>query len=614
MAGYDIQNAARFLLEINDDFQSDCLVDDIFCEKDIKTTKTFSQVPDHKWTDKMLSRAWAILLKYSEHLGELDVDLNELSAPSGFNINDEEIKNDFEIDSDYLILPNYVNVNELNIPNDEHSNNRVKINLGNALKVQNELNKNSKRIPPEILKQINLMTSLESYKPSKVGDLIPMSNLNCDLLEYQKTGVSYLCLNKRAMLADDMGLGKTIQSLAACEQVGKFPVVIVCPSSLKLNWLQEIKKVSNRTSELISKKSEKSTAEYFVINYESVVKYIALIKKLNPSVIIFDESHYLKNSKAKRTKACLEISQDVEYIFSLTGTPILNKPSELISQLEVLGRLSNFGGYWNFIQKYCGAKNTDWGWDHSGATNLKELSNALHSSCMLRRLKENVLPDLPRKRRTKLPISLKSKKDYEKELNQYLDFTSGSSYSKAIQISKLESLRKYVAMSKLPMVNEWISNMVEQNQKVVVFTYHIDVQEELIKEFPAAATILSKDKQETRQANVDRFQNDPDCKIIICSLRTAAVGITLTAASNVAFVETDWTPSVNDQAEDRCHRIGQSDSVNAWYFIVEGTIEEYIWNVLERKRELVESVMVPMVDEVIEAINKESSPQYVLDI
>lgn len=446
------------------------------------------------------------------------------------------------------------------------------------------------------------------------------------LREFQKKGVEYALDKKRTFICDEMGLGKTIEALMAIDTANAYPALIVCPASLRLNWQNEIQKWLPNKKIIINGKNDDINAGDFVItSYDGTKKLIAaagstIAAKYLFNSIVFDESHYIKNYKAQRTINATVLAKKVELRLCLSGTPLINRPSELLSQLKILGRLNDFGGFWKFAFKYCRAYKSKWGWDFSGASNLEELNQKLRATCYIRRLKSDVLQELPAKQRTILNIELQNRDDYEKAKNNLIAWlkenaTKDKKFLEAIkhlpeekqkieksdraqntiqralraeQLVRIEKLKQLAAEGKLEEVKEWIENFNDSN-KLVVFTTHQHIAQELAKHFKAPM-IIGGLSDAQKQAAVDKFQNDESCKLIVCNIKAGGVGFTLTAASNVAFLELGWTSAEHDQAEDRCHRIGQTDSVNCWYLLAQNTIEDKIFALLQKKREIVSKV------------------------
>jgi len=260
-----------------------------------------------------------------------------------------------------------------------------------------------------------------------------------------------------------------------------------------------------------------------------------------------------------------------------------------------------YGNYFEYVIKYCGAIRGRYGLDVSGATNIQELSNELRATVMCRREKKDVLAELPDKTRVVVPqiCDLKEYKKIEDNLVKYLIESKNKSKLQAEKINQVEQLAKIeyckqeAVKAKLPLFTEWCKDFIEENGKLVIFAHHGEFIKQLmieLKEYNPCC-IMGDVKIEDRQKAVDAFQNDVNCKVIICSLKTGGVGITLTASSYVAFLEMGWTPGEHDQAEDRSHRIGQKDNVTCYYFLAEGTIDEMIYNLIQDKRKVFTEMM-----------------------
>lgn len=483
--------------------------------------------------------------------------------------------------------------------------------------------------------EVRITRSLEKHDPR-----VKTVTLGGELRDFQQTGVSYMLAAEKAILGDEMGTGKTVQALAALEAVQAFPAIIVAPASLLLNWERESHTwLPQRSVSIVRRDVQQS--DIVVTSYERMVRQKDALAKMKPASIIFDESQYLKNGATKRAKAAKTLARKLPLRFLLTGTALLNRPFELISQLDILGLLDYFGGRQEFIQQFCNPQMTKFGWDYSGASNLDKLYKKLSAICYIRREKKDVLKELPDKQRVTVPIEISNQKEYnaaEAEVAQWLkdhvetalndadtENVLTTSERKALaeiktrkalraqQLARINVLRQVVALGKLSAANEWIRNMVDSGEKVIVFAHHREVLQALFEEFPGAVHIFGGDSLEDRQAAVDKFQTDPQCMIFIGSIQAAGVGNTLTAASNVLFVELDWTPGQLDQCEDRAHRKGQKKSVTAWYLIGADTIDETMWTAIQKKRGIVDQVltgkksttqMTSVVDESVTALLK----------
>lgn len=438
------------------------------------------------------------------------------------------------------------------------------------------------------------------------------------LRPFQRAGVLYASTAGKCIIADEMGLGKTIQGLATAEKRDAFPLVVVCPASLKINWYREAKTwlpqkvvriLQGRENHLLN------GADIIICNYEILRHDIVITvpsKKLGilkeetkfPLVeafkqygvkgVILDESHYIKNPKAKQTKACIELCKKRDTVTLLTGTPVLNKPVEIIPQLRAIDRFTSLFGTWkSFVNRYCEGSQGDFGYDVSGASNLEELNEKLRATCLVRRTKSEVLKELPAKTISTVYTSLaRSQDEYLRELQNVRAELDGQPMSELTILTRIEALKQCVVKAKLNFVKDWVTEFLESGQKLVLFGWHTEQVEELHKHFSRnSMTITGKTPMDKRQLAVDRFQ-DPGSliRLLICNIKAAGVGLTLTAASNVAFYEFGWTPAEHWQAEDRVHRYGQTDAVTAYYLIAENTIDEWIIDVIEQKREIVEMV------------------------
>jgi SWI/SNF-related matrix-associated actin-dependent regulator 1 of chromatin subfamily A len=301
--------------------------------------------------------------------------------------------------------------------------------------------------------------------------------------------------------------------------------------------------------------------------------WASVLKKLRPKTVVVDECHYIKNSKALRTRAVIQLCRIAEHVICLSGTPIINRPIEMFNAIQAI-EPGIFPSFWEYAQRYCGATHNGFGWDFGGAENTDELHMKLTRTIMLRRLKKDVLQDLPEKVRSVIPLSLSNRSEYNRASADFLGWLESqeggkdkmASAERAETLVRLEKLKQLCVQGKYKGCVEWIENYLEQEEKLVVFCTHKAVVQKLASHFKARGVVLDGETAPSqRQVVVDRFQNDPSIKLFIGNIKAAGIGITLTAASATCFLELGWTPGEHDQAEDRVHRIGQkSDSVNAY--------------------------------------------------
>jgi hypothetical protein len=471
----------------------------------------------------------------------------------------------------------------------------------------------------EVREQHALSAGLVALSSAEDAQL-HVSDLGGELKPFQKAGVAYLLSQRRAFLADEQGLGKTIEALATLEADDAYPAIVVCPASLKLNWQREIAHwLPQRTVRALSGtgsragansggeaaggaadsrgrgNSDIALADITLVNYDIVAARLAELSALAPQALVLDESHYCKNASAKRTQAVTRLAAQVPVdgiVLALTGTPVVNRPAELISQLRILGRLSDFGSGAKFGERF------------RGPDAHHRLHWHLRARCFVRRLKADVLAQLPAKTRAVVPVELDNEVEYrlaERDLvawlrSQPLDLreldAKVAAAMRAERLVRLNALKLLAARGKLHAALRWVHDFCSSGERLVVFAHHREVQQALLEHFPHALHILGQDSHSARDAALQAFQAPDEVgnQLIVCSIEVAGQGLTLTRSSNVAFLELDWTPAKHDQAEDRCHRIGQQDAVTAYYLLAADTVDETIATLLERKRAIIGAV------------------------
>ncbi len=409
------------------------------------------------------------------------------------------------------------------------------------------------------------------------------------LQPFQWAGVRYALDARRLFLADEQGLGKTVEALATLEADDAYPAIVVCPASLKLNWERETRRwlPHRRVAVVEGKVAVPPTGDITILNYEIVAAHRDELARLRPKALVVDESHYAKNPQAKRTQAVRRLAETVVpdgLRLALTGTPVLNHADELISQLRVIGRLEDFGSGARFSRQF------------QGPLTEERLHWHLRRRCFVRRLKSEVLPQLPAKRRVVVPVELSNRREYRLaeedviawlreqplELSE-LDARIAATL-RAERLAQLTTLQRLAARGKLHAALGWIEDFLASGEPLIVFARHVDIQRAVLERFPDALHLLGADSLGERDDAVRAFQQPDGPQLIIGATRVAAQGITLTRASNVAFLELEWTPAMHDQAEDRAHRIGQRDAVTAWYLLAAETIDETMARLVEAKR------------------------------
>lgn len=428
-----------------------------------------------------------------------------------------------------------------------------------------------------------------------------------ELYPFQKKALSQIVtrFNGKALVALEMGLGKTPVAIAAMKEYSAYPCVIVCPASLRLNWAAEIQKWSGLSATVIRKGTDEIAGEIIIFSYEAAAKRALEIAMLRPKLVVLDESHYIKNDKAIRTRQLVPVCRAAKYCLLLTGTPILNRPVELWTQLKALN--VNFAqDFWHFARRYCKAYKGRFGWDFSGASNVSELNNLLLGSCMVRELKKNVLTDLPDKRRARIivdaPIKTASSSALaalcEKALRA-CDFSIGKALERLRKVANSEIssalFKAYseIGIKKAAQAADIVCDMAKA-EPLVVFAHHkavIAAIAESLKKSKLGYRIIDGDTPlDERQKSVVGFQNG-EFPVILCSITAASTGLTLTRATNMIMVELPWSPGVALQAEDRIHRIGQKEAVTIHYLVAPGTLDEAMWKSLNRKASVGHSIL-----------------------
>lgn len=425
---------------------------------------------------------------------------------------------------------------------------------------------------------------------------LDISTFKAELYPFQREGVAFLeRRNGRALIADEMGLGKTVQVLAWLElHKERSPVIIIVPASLKLNWQKEAEKwMTQPKIQLLSGDATKAliVGDILIINYDILHKWLARLVTLRPKVVIFDEVHYIKNSKARRTRAAKKLVKGVPHVVALSGTPIVNRPYEFYIIIQIIDSTFAPSGLL-FAKKYCGARHNGFGWDYSGASNTEELHKRLTQSFMIRRKKADVLKDLPDKIYNYVPFEISNKRLYsqaEYDFLEYITETKGyeaaEKASLAYALTQIEGLKQLAVSGKLSAAIEWIRDFLDNGEKLVVMAVHTTVIDAIMQVFKGIAVqVDGRTSKKARNKAVESFQSNPKVRLFVGNLKAAGVGLTLTAASNVVILELPWTPGDVMQAEDRCHRIGQKNSVTIHYLLAVNTIEEKIAELIATKK------------------------------
>lgn len=484
------------------------------------------------------------------------------------------------------------------------------------------------RVSPEVHQEESVITRrLDELKEASrsVDAEVEIPQLKGNLLPYQRAGVAYATRAKRSFIADEMGLGKTLQAIATLEYSASgadvYPAVVVCPPNLVLNWKAEWNRwlPDRRIAIVTNRKDFPTQGEYdvVIVGYSNISHWEKQL--LGHKSYVFDESHYAKSPSAQRTKAAIKMAKTAAkdgIVLCLTGTPVTNRPAEYASQLDIIGKLKEFGGLWGFYRRYCAAYQDSFGqWNISGHSHLDELNDRLRGSCYIRRTKNQVLSELPPVIHDPVVVEgaeagMKEYKKAEKDIIKYIADRAKeialelgqSPHSAAVvarikaesneHLVKLSVLRRLAAKAKMSIVEEWVQERIENGKKVVIAAHHRDVVDDLTKKFGGLKIQGGMDVSDV-EMNKKRFQelSVEDAPVIVLSIQAAKTGHTLTAAQDILFVELPWTPADVDQTYSRLHRIGQEGSVTATYMLAANTIDEEIYRLIEKKRTVVNAAV-----------------------
>ena len=438
-------------------------------------------------------------------------------------------------------------------------------------------------------------------------------NLNIEPYPYQLEGIEKGLEWQRLFIGDEPGLGKTLQSIGIIDTADAYPCLVICPSSLKINWQREWERFTDKKA-LVLDNGTRTTWPYLlsmkmhavaIVNYESLRKYFVWdinggrksfrLKdvvfcphiKLFKSIII-DESHRVKDPAAQQTIFTKGLATGKQWCILLSGTPVVNRPEDLVSQLSIMGRLGEFGGKNAFMARYSGEY-----------ADLDGLSKRLYASCLIRREKAKVLTQLPDKSRQYIECDITNRKedqDAENDVIKYLRTYKNADDDKVQRAMRgqimvqMGILKQIAARGKIHAVADFVHDVIDGGEKLILFAYLKEVVDALKQEFPDAVTVTGSDNVREKQRAVDKFQNDPECKLIILNYKSGGTGLTLTASSRVAFIEFPWTYSDCEQAEDRAHRNGQKNNVNCYYFLGSKTIDRYMYKVIQTKKDIANEV------------------------
>eukprot|EP01022_Parablepharisma_sp_SALTPOND_P029228 TRINITY_DN728_c0_g1_i12.p1 TRINITY_DN728_c0_g1~~TRINITY_DN728_c0_g1_i12.p1 ORF type:complete len:603 (-),score=97.59 TRINITY_DN728_c0_g1_i12:519-2327(-) len=415
-----------------------------------------------------------------------------------------------------------------------------------------------------------------------------------------------------------MGVGKTVQALAISYLYREdWPLLILAPSSLKLLWRDEIVKwlpmIPKDEIEVIScsKKAFTSRSQIYIMSFDMAKNVEKLLETRTFNVAIADEAHYLKSRDAKRTKILSPLLMGCKRVILLSGTPMLARPVEIYNLVHIL-RPDLFPSFHEFGFRYCDPRPSYFGTDWGNASNTDELHLILSNTVMIRRLKSQVLQELPSKRRQKIQVETETRtvrsvqkilqRWTEKEINLVLGKNTEDNFNFDTEAAIIDGedrdihrnimvAYKLTGLSKIKGICDFLNILIDNETKFILFAHHMevinDVEEFIIHRKKEYIRIDGSVPPSKRHQLVKKYQEEPECKIALLSLTASSQGVTLTASSTVVFAEMNWTPGIMEQAEDRVHRIGQKNSVIIYYLYADNTLDPMIYKLIRTKNELV---------------------------
>lgn len=452
-------------------------------------------------------------------------------------------------------------------------------------------------------------STLRAFKKTNMSSRSLSSNFETKKLKngfsyfpYQVAGIEFMKDNKRCLCADEPGTGKTIMTAGVINENPEIrKVLVLCPASLRLNWIQELEKWLNEPLDILD-----------VVSYDSSWrgKNSEERRGLHYDLIVMDEAHYLKNATSKRSMAAQRLANKNESrVILLTGTPVMNRPKDIFTLLKIL-KPNMFPDFRAFAMRYCSSflqeiyvrgrpKKI---WNDNGSSNEEELQDILRSTLMIRRLKKDVLPQLPKKVRQIIEIE-NNEDSVKHESNKFESLCNSLGYDEALKalnegspviFNEMAGERQSVALSKIPFVIEHVENLLLSEKKVVLFAHHRSIVDQLMAGLKThnPVKVVGGMTEKAKNESVVAFQNDPECRIFVGNIQAAGVGLTLTASSTVVFAELDMVPSTMSQAEDRCCRIGATaDSILVQHIVLNGSLDVKLARMLVKKQEVADLIL-----------------------
>lgn len=457
-----------------------------------------------------------------------------------------------------------------------------------ALKIQEDAKR--KLIEIEITEETNqAMGRAVSFPLARMPE-----GLGLELKPWQTIPIAQARLHRSLFITDYMGLGKTIEALAVLQDRGYFPAVVVCPGGLKINWMKETLRVlPGRPVCILDREHELTEAMVYIVSYDLLNDWLPFLLGIGLQGLVLDESHYIKNYKAQRTKAAQNLAKYIPHKILLTGTPTPNgKPIELVPQLGAMNWLNDLGGFWPFVTRYCDAHQVDIRgrkiWDMTGANHLGELNERLFKLGMIRRDYSEVMGSEVPEPYT-VWLDLDNRPDYDLAEQDFINWLRNqgkviTGKDKGLALIQLSALRQLSAYGKLNALSDWLQNILENTrEKILVFSHHVKIAQAIGEAFDYPV-ITGAENPGERMKIIEDFNQNPETRLLSATIGAAGTGYNITGARHVVMIELPWTPGEFDQAIARVNRLGHQGPVFVWLALASDTVDQTMFDLLGHKR------------------------------
>ncbi len=454
-----------------------------------------------------------------------------------------------------------------------------------------------------------LMEELTEQRNNTEIPKLTLSKIKHKPFPFQLEDINFCLQNDRVLIGNPTGLGKTMEALLTVEARKAYPCVVVVPGSQTYKWEEEVRKwIPNRPVLVLDATAHGMAlyADIYIVSYDSIQKWQKQLRLMEPEGFIFDELHKAKNPDSRRNRTISDILRNTNprTRLGLTATPVINKAEELLVELNLLGCINWFGGFWNFAFRYCNAQFRYGryefpGFDPTipeekelGKKRIAELHERLKAICYIRHPKELVMPQLPSALVSVVPLDISNRSEYddaESDLLDWLQRDKRNQNNAPVQLARYQILKHIAAHGKMDGIKSWVDDFLDNDEKLLLFAHHKDIQKQLREWYPDAAHLTGGQSKRSIKANQERFQTDHECRIAICS-DAAIEGHDLFAASTIGIVEMGWTAAHMDQLIGRAHRYGQTRNVSVNVFVGRHTIDHVLAGIIDRKRVLMTSI------------------------